>query len=82
MCGSVIGVIAIIAVQLLKSGVAGSVKIGEDDDLKVVSARLSQGPTAAVLYLLALAALYKFTNKYVTPLMLASGALAGQFLFV
>jgi hypothetical protein len=37
---------------------------------------------AAVLYMLALAALYKFTNKWTPLLLLAVGAIAGQFLFV
>lgn len=82
MCGAVIGVIAIIAVQLLKSSVEGSVKIGEEGNIKAVSERLSKAPAAAVLYILALAAIYKFTNKFATLLMLVSGAIAGQFLFV
>jgi hypothetical protein len=41
-----------------------------------------QSASAAVLYILALAALYKFTSKYTALLLLASGAIAGQFLFV
>lgn len=39
------------------------------------------GP-AAVLYMLALAVLYKFTNKWTPLVLLACGAIAGQFLFV
>lgn len=37
---------------------------------------------AAVLYVVALAGLYKFTNKYTPLLLIAVGAIAGQFLFV
>jgi len=82
LCGAVIGVIAIIAAQLLKSSVEGSAKKGEEGNLKAITARLSQGPASAVLYIVGLAVLYKFTNKYATLLLLASGALAGQFLFI
>jgi hypothetical protein len=39
------------------------------------------GP-AAVLYMLALGVLYKFTNKYTPLLLVIMGAVAGQFLFV
>mgnify|MGYP006902567526 FL=1 len=37
---------------------------------------------AAVLYVVASAVLYKFTNKYTPLLLIAVGAIAGQFLFV
>jgi hypothetical protein len=37
---------------------------------------------AAVLYMLALAALYKFTSKYTALLLVIIGAVAGQLLFV
>lgn len=37
---------------------------------------------AAVLYMLALVVLYKFTNKWTPLVLLACGAIAGQFLFV
>jgi hypothetical protein len=38
--------------------------------------------SAAVLYVVTLAALYKFTNKYTPLLLVVIGAIAGQFLFV
>jgi hypothetical protein len=41
----------------------------------------AQVGTAAVLYILALAVLYKFTNKYTSLLLVIVGAVAGQFLF-
>jgi hypothetical protein len=37
---------------------------------------------AAVLYLIALAALYRFSHKYTAVVLVLSGAVAGQFLFV
>jgi hypothetical protein len=69
----VVGVIGIIAVQILKSSVQGSAKNVE---------QAAQSGTAAVLYIVALAVLYKFTNKYTSLLLLACGAIAGQFIFV
>jgi hypothetical protein len=42
----------------------------------------SENANAAVLYLLALAVLYKFTHKYTAIVLVLCGALAGQFLFV
>ena len=41
----------------------------------------AESASAVVLYVVALAVLCKFTNKY-TPLRLVVGAIAGQFLFV
>ncbi|KAI9776596.1 MAG: hypothetical protein M1839_009500 [Geoglossum umbratile] len=82
LCGSVIGVIATIAVQILKSSVEGSARKAEKDSINIALERVSQSGAAAVLYILALGVLYKFTNKYTALLLLASGAVAGQFLFV
>jgi hypothetical protein len=69
----VVGVIGIIAAQILYSSVHGSPK---SDD------QAAQAGPAAVLYMLALAVLYKFANKYAPLLLLACAAIAGQFLFV
>jgi hypothetical protein len=75
-------VIAIIAAQILKSSVQGSPREGEEKVINDTIARLSHSGPAAVLYILALATLYKFTNRYTPVLLLASGAVAGQFLFL
>lgn len=48
---------------------------------EVIDTTAQVGP-AAVLYILALAVLYKFTNKYTALLLVIMGAVAGQFLFV
>ncbi|KAH6883566.1 chromate transporter [Thelonectria olida] len=82
LCGSVIGVIAIIAVQILKASVEGSINRFKDKPMAEAIAMTAQVGPAAVLYLLALAALYKFTNKYTALLLVICGAVAGQFLFV
>lgn len=66
--------------QLLKSSVGGSPRERENPNETID--RISNSAPAAVLYLLALAALYRFTNKYTALLLLISGAVAGQFLFV
>jgi hypothetical protein len=48
---------------------------------EVIDTTAQVGP-AAVLYMLALAVLYKFTNKYTALLLVIMGAAAAQFLFV
>ncbi|KUL89796.1 hypothetical protein ZTR_00460 [Talaromyces verruculosus] len=80
LCGAVIGVIAIIAVQILKSSVGGSYDLTTADSATLL--KISEGASAAVLYMVALAALYKFTNKYTPLLLVVAGAIMGQFLFV
>ena len=78
-----VGVIAIIAVQILQSSVEGSPPQEGAESVNVAIMRsLSESGPAAVLYILALATLYKFNNKYTALLLLAAGAIAGQFLFV
>lgn len=42
----------------------------------------SENANSAVLYLVALAVLYKFTHKYTAIVLVLCGGLAGQFLFV
>jgi len=42
----------------------------------------SQNSIAAVIFVLALAVQYTFTNRYTIILLVFSGALAGQFLFL
>ena len=77
-----VGVIAIIAVQILKSSVEGPPPQEGADSVNAAIVSLSESGPAAVLYILALATLYKFNNKYTALLLLAAGAIAGQFLFV
>ncbi|OBT48117.1 hypothetical protein VE00_01030 [Pseudogymnoascus sp. WSF 3629] len=83
LCGSVVGVIAIIAAQILQSSIEGSP--GKEElggSINATLSRISHTGSAAVLYLLALGVLYKFTNKYTPLLLLACGAVGGQFIFV
>ncbi|KAH1544850.1 hypothetical protein KXV70_004886 [Aspergillus fumigatus] len=81
LCGAVIGIIAIIAVQTLGSSVGGTENY-KDADPKASIIMVSRSAPAAVLYVIALAALYKFTNKYTPIILVVVGAIAGQFLFV
>ncbi|KAK4168210.1 chromate transporter-domain-containing protein [Cladorrhinum sp. PSN259] len=82
LCGAVIGVIAVIAMQILKASVEGAVDRVKEKPLgEAVTATAQVGP-AAVLYMLALVVLYKFTNKYTSLLLVIMGAVAGQFLFI
>ncbi|KAI9680797.1 MAG: hypothetical protein M1817_004237 [Caeruleum heppii] len=98
LCGAVIGVIAIIAVEILRSSIEGSPSPAtlfaeslaspagfgppERDSIQLALRRTSQSASAAVLYVIALGVLYRFTNKWTALLLLAGGAVAGQFLFV
>jgi len=60
-------------------GSTGRIKAMSVDGALVIA---SHDAVAAVLYLLALSALYKFTHKYTSIVLVLCGALAGQFLFV
>lgn len=68
-----IGAIAVIAVQILSASVRGEPKTLD---------RAANSGLAAVMYMLALTVLYKFTNKWAPLVLLVCGAIAGQFLFV
>lgn len=72
--------IAIIALQTLHS----SLEVPDSVTAAVLPQTVinAESSSAAVLYIVALAALYKFTNKYTPLLLVAVGAIAGQFLFV
>ncbi|GFF40380.1 chromate transport protein [Aspergillus udagawae] len=81
LCGAVIGVIAIIALQTLRS----SLEVSDSMTTAALTRNVINAESAAsasVLYVVALAVLYKFTNKYTPLLLVAVGAIAGQFLFV
>ncbi|KAG7294510.1 hypothetical protein NEMBOFW57_004585 [Staphylotrichum longicolle] len=82
LCGSVIGVIAMIAAQILKASVEGTLDKVKDKTLAEAVTGTGQVGPAAVLYVLALAVLYKFTNKYAPLFLVIAGAVAGQFIFV
>ncbi|KAI5776417.1 chromate transporter-domain-containing protein [Geopyxis carbonaria] len=74
LCGAVIGVIGVVSIDFLKAGVydqpAGKHNSG------------GGGAVSAVVYIVVLAALYKFTHKYTAILLVVCAAVAGQFLFV
>jgi len=83
LCGAVVGVIAIIAAQILKSSVEGSPRNDELGGLNSAALnRISHTGSAAVIYVVSLGVLYKFTNKFTPLLLLVSGAVAGQMIFV
>ncbi|KAK0737914.1 hypothetical protein B0T18DRAFT_450023 [Schizothecium vesticola] len=81
LCRSVIGVIAVIAMQILKASVEGSLDRLKGEPLGEAIVTTAQVGPAAALYLLPLVALYKFTNKYTALLLVIVNAVAGQFLF-
>ena len=65
-----------IAIQILQSSVSVSAA-----DSRALSGP-SESALAAVLYLLAIGALYKFVNKYTPLLLVIMSAVTGQFLFI
>jgi hypothetical protein len=50
--------------------------------VELAIAKAAESGIAAVLFTVALAILYKFTNKWATIVLVVSGAVAGQFLFL
>jgi cell division protein FtsW (lipid II flippase) len=50
--------------------------------VEVAISNAAKSGTAAVLFTMALAILYRSTNKWATIVLVVSGAVAGQFLFV
>jgi hypothetical protein len=71
-----------IAVEILKASVVGTLNKGKEMTLDEAAAVTAQVGPAAVLYVLALAVLYKFNNKFTALFLVIAGAVAGQFLFV
>lgn len=67
--------------QTLKSSVEGTQSLDHIDTVTAIT-ELAKSAPAAVIYIVALAALYKFTNKYTPIILVVVGAVAGQFLFV
>lgn len=47
-----------------------------------LESKSAQSGIAAVVFTVALAVLYKFTNKWTPIVLVAAGAVAGQFLFL
>jgi hypothetical protein len=82
LCGAVIGVIAVITFQILKSSIQGTERDFQVKPVELAIARAAQSGIAAVLFTVSLAVLYKFTNKWATIVLIAAGAVAGQFLFL
>jgi hypothetical protein len=75
-------VIAIIAFEILKSSIKGAERNFHIKPVEAAIAQAANSGSAAVLYLVALGTLYKFSNKWVALLLIAFGAVAGQFIFV
>ena len=85
LVGSVIGVIGVVAMQILQGSIVDTRTLAISDPLKLEGPILSasRSAIAAVLYCVALAMLYRFaSNKYTVILLVVAGAIAGQFLFI
>jgi hypothetical protein len=81
ICGAVVGVIAVVAFDILKESVSSSGFTAPSTVLESVIIS-GQNAIAAVIYVIALAILYKFTHRYTAMYLVLGGALAGQFLFI
>jgi len=75
-------VIAVITFQILRSSIHGTEQDLLKKPVKVAISNAANAGTAAVLFTVALAVLYKFTNKWAIIVLVVSGAVAGQFLFL
>lgn len=71
-----------IAAQILKASIEGTLDKVKGKTLGEAVTTTAQVGPSAVLYVLALAVLYKFTNKYTALFLVIAGGVAGQFLFV
>ncbi|CAG8659612.1 9323_t:CDS:2, partial [Dentiscutata erythropus] len=80
--GTVVGIIAITAINLLNSSITSTTGLADvsQQDLPIILAKNSS--IAAVLYILTLAALYGYKKPYLSLWLVIFGAIAGQFLFV
>lgn len=79
---SVVGIIAITALDLLKFSVTSTAIINDlpPDQKSLIAAQHSS--IAAILYLLSLATLYTFRKPMTSLILVIFGAIAGQYLFV
>jgi hypothetical protein len=75
-------VIAVISFQILKSSIQGPEQGFLTKPVELAIEVAAQSGIAAVIFAVALAVLYKFTNKWATIVLIISGAVAGQFLFL
>ncbi|RHZ80493.1 hypothetical protein Glove_134g78 [Diversispora epigaea] len=80
--GSVVGLIAPTAFDLLRSSIitTGAISVVDENQRNLIA--LQRGAIAAVLYILTLGALYSIKHKMLAILLIISGAIAGQFLFI
>lgn len=81
VCSAVVGVVAIVAADLLKAGV-NSPGFITNPSIEERLKNASDNSLAAVMYMLTLSSLYKFTNKYTAIVLVVVGALTGQYLFL
>jgi hypothetical protein len=79
--GAVVGVIAVVAIDILKDGVA-SQRHTMPSTVQESVVLSGQYALAAVIYVIALVVLYKFTHRFTAMFLVLGGALAGQFLFI
>jgi hypothetical protein len=72
----------VIFFEILKSSIQGTERDFFAKPVELAIANAAQSGIAAVVFTVALAVLYKFTNKWTPIVLVISGAVAGQFLFL
>lgn len=82
LSGAVIGVIAVTAIQILKSSIEGPTENFDVQPVQKALQKAAESGIAAVLFSVALAILYKYQSKWITIVLIVCAAVSGQFLFL
>ncbi|CAG8831977.1 19095_t:CDS:2, partial [Racocetra persica] len=80
--GTVVGIIAVTAMDLLRSSIASPTGLVNVSSQELPAVQAKNSSLAAVLYVLTLAVLYGFKKPYLSFWLVIFGAVAGQFLFL
>jgi Na+-transporting methylmalonyl-CoA/oxaloacetate decarboxylase beta subunit len=72
----------VISFEILKSSIQGTERDFLAKPVELAIGKAAQSGIAAVVFTVALAVLYKFTNKWTPIVLVVCGAVAGQFLFL
>ncbi len=80
--GSVVGLIAITALDLLRASITTETILNNVPESEKAMVAASHDSIAGVVYVIALIALYSFKTPYLAFLLVIFGAIAGQFLFI
>ncbi|KAK3806496.1 MAG: chromate transporter-domain-containing protein [Linnemannia gamsii] len=80
--GSVVGIIAITALDILKASIIHLPKPGVSLDSSALITLAARNTISAIIFVLSFSALNSVKNQYLSILLVVVAAIAGQFLFV